>query len=204
MSLRRAILCALAPLLVAIPAIAETPAYDAAFVATFEQACVPGRLSFEDTKSRALAAGWTAVAETDHPELQAMMMVAKDAAVDPEYPDWKTDFAIYRRALLDAPAYLVVTYVVAPEVMNLIGCHLYDFERQQMIDPALVTALIGNPISSSVDQEGVESHVWGPPPALPRTLDTYLSLIDDQSPHAATTGFSGLTMKFETSEPEAE
>jgi len=202
---RRAIPSALALLLSALPASASTPAaYDLAFVLRFEQACVPQRLSFEGTKAQALSEGWKAVSETDNAELGSMMAVAKKAAIDPEYPDWKTDFAVFRHTILDAPAYLVVTHLAAPDVINLVGCHLFDFDRQEMIDPALVTALIGNPIGESVDDQGLLSHVWGPPPALPRTLDTYLTLVKDESPLVAMTGFSGLTMKFETSEPEVQ
>lgn len=202
MNPRGVLFATLAPLLIGVPAHAATPpAYDTAFVAAFEKACVPGRLSFDGTKAQALAEGWTEVAETDHPELEAMMAAAKAAAVDPEYPDWKTDFAIYRSAVLDAPAYLVVTYLVAPDVINMIGCHLYDFEQTQMIDPAAVTTLIGNPIASSADEQGLVNYVWGPPCPMPRTFDTHLTLIKSDSPHLEMTGFSGLMLKFETSEP---
>jgi hypothetical protein len=196
----------LAAALVAGPALAEDrpgadAAYDSAFVSAFEKACVPGRLSFEATKAQAAAEGWTAVPDDDHPELAALMATARQAAIDPEYPDWSTDFAIYRNAILGAPAYLVVTYVLAPDVINMIGCHLYDFEQTRMIDAEIVTALIGNPISNTVDDQGLVSYVWGPPCAMPRTFDTYLTLIKPDSPHLETTGFSGLTLKFETSEP---
>ena len=37
---------------------------------------------------------------------------------------------------------------------------------------------------------------------MPRTGDTYLSYIADGSSYVADTGFSGLVLKFETSEPD--
>lgn len=177
------------------------PAYGQTFVASFEKACVPGRLSFEGTKEQAVAEGWKAAVETDDPELATVMATARAAAVDPEYPDWTTDFAVYRNTILGAPAYLVVTYVVAPEVITMIGCHLYDFAQTRMIDPDHVTVLTGNAIASTVDDKGLLSYVWGPPCAMPRTFDTYLTLIKPDSPHLEKTGFSGLMLKFETSEP---
>lgn len=209
------LVCALAPLLaaalIAAPAFAEEEdrpeadaAYDYAFVDTFSKACVPQRLSFEGTKAQAVTEGWVAVADDADPELAEMMKRAREGAVDPEYPDWTTDFQAYAKDVSGTPMHLVVTYLVAPGVINFIGCYLYDFAAERMIDPANVTTLIGNPIAGSIDEAGMIGHVWGPPPALPRTFDTYLTLIKPDSTYLAKTGFSGLMLKFETSEPEAE
>ena len=66
-----------------------------------------------------------------------------------------------------------------------------------------MSELIGNPIARTIEDKGLVQYTWGPNvEALPRTLDTNLSFIADDSPHKATTGFSGLVLKFETSEPD--
>jgi hypothetical protein len=209
--IRAAGLAILAALVCATPALAEEEdrpeadaAYDYTFVDAFQKACVPQRLSFEGTKAQALSEGWKVIAEDSHPELAAMMALAHAAAVDPEYPDWKSDFATYTKDVLGQPVHLVVTYLVAPGVMNIIGCYLYDFEIDRMIDPSNVDVLMGETSADSIDHDGLVGYVWGPTEALPRTLDTYLTLIHEGSPHAASTGFSGLMLKFETSEPEPD
>jgi hypothetical protein len=177
-------------------------AYDYGFVDAFAKACVPQRLSFEGTKAQAVSEGWTAVAADTDPELAKMMQHAQAAAVDPEYPDWRTAFETYGKTVGSRPLHLVVTHLIAPDVINLIGCYLYDFGMERMIDPANVTALLsGQEIASSIDEQGLVGYTWGPPCAMPRLFDTYLTLIKPDSPHLEKTGFSGLMLKFETSEP---
>ena len=176
-----------------------------AFVDAFAEACVPGRLSYEGTRQAALDAGWTAVEDGDDPELAALMALAREEMHDPENPDWKGEAQVFSREVPGRAGthYLVATYLVAPDVINMIGCHLYDFSATEIIDPALVSALTGNDISQSVDQDGVVNHVWGPACPWPRTFDTHLTLIREASAAQEFTGFSGLMLKFETSEPAA-
>ncbi len=200
--------------LAATPSAAQDSGYEQAFVDAFGEACVPERLSYEGTKANAEGLGWVAAARGDHPEL-ATMMAKMDAGLA-EAADMQPTIAyqLYTKPVADVPHYLVVTrssFVMdgslgeqdeEPEVWTYIGCYLYNFDAAGPIDPAPMTALVEKPISRSIDQDGLVGHVWGPPCPMPRTGDSYLSFIADNSPAAAQTGFSGLMVKFETSEPD--
>lgn len=198
-----------------IPAAAAPAGYGEAFVGAFAAACVPERLSYTGTKSNAEELGWTAAERTAHPELAALLArmeagLAEAADMQPTF-----DYQLYARPVAGADHYLVVSrssFVMdlgsgedasEPEVWASIGCYLYNFDAAEPIDPAPMTALIEKPIAHAVDQDGIVGHVWGPPCPMPRTGDSYLTFIAEGSPAAAQTGFSGLMVKFETSEPEA-
>jgi hypothetical protein len=200
---------ALLSMLAAAPVLAQDSpeaeaAYDAAFVYTFAKACVPQRLSFEGTKEQARLEGWIAVADDAHPELAALLKIARAAAVDPKHPDWKTEFQPFSRELFGEPLYLIVTRLVAPKVINFVGCYLYDFDIDRFIDPLNVEMALRVPFGHKIEGPDLVSYVWGPSPDMPRTHDTYLTLVREGSPHVAQTGFSGLMLKFDTAEPETE
>lgn len=181
--------------------------YAQALADAFAGACVPQRLSFEGTKSQALAEGWTGVSRSEHPELAALMDKA-EAALTAD-TDFKFTFAFeaFRREVAGAPHYLVVSRSESEPLQDLgafkeIGCYVYNFEATSLPDPAPVSALTGKPIAHSVKQEGIKGHVWGPPCPMPRTGDTYLTYIAEGSAVVEQTGFSGLVLKFSTAEPD--
>lgn len=213
MILRRALCCVLAGLLVAAPAQAvENAAYGEAFVGAFTEACVPQRLSYPGTRAHAESLGWTNAEPDAHPELAAMMSTMNAALAEAEDMEATFDYRIYARPVAEAPHYLIVSRTsfemeplsegAEPDIWTYIGCYLYNFDATGPIDPAPMTAFTGKPIAREVDQEGLVSYLWGPPCPLPRTGDSYLTYVADDSPHKATTGFSGLMIKFETSEPD--
>jgi hypothetical protein len=192
----------------ATTAFAQEPAsYGQAFVDAFAEACVPGRLSYQATLEAARAAGWEGVARDDHPELAAVLRRADEMlAADPEFvPEvmmglMARDVAGIRHHLSLSETKMVIEEGDAPWVM--VGCHLYGFDATAPLDPAPVTALIGKEISNSIDHEGLVGHVWGPPCAMPRTSDTYLSFVREGTPTAERVAFSGLSLNFATSTPD--
>lgn len=200
-------------LLAAAPAGAEQAGYGEAFVAAFAEACVPERLSYPGTTGQAQAAGWTVVAPDAHPELASLLtrleQVARQAA---EEMDATLEYGLYGRNVAGTPHHLIVSRSSfamdfgdpddAPEIWTYIGCYLYNFDAAEPIDPAPMSALTGNPVARQVDDNGLVSYTWGPPCLMPRTGDSYLTFIATGSPHAETAGFSGLMVKFETSEPD--
>lgn len=200
--------------LAAAPATAQDSEYGQAFVDAFAAACVPERMSYPGTKANAEKLGWTPAERTTHPELAAMMAkMDAGAAAAAEEMQGTFEHQIYSRAVADEPHFLLVarsSFVVEgladegeePDPWVYIGCYLYNFDASAPIDPAPVTALIEKPIAHEVDDQGMSGYVWGPPCPMPRTGDTYMSFISEDSPHTALTGFSGLVVKFETSEPD--
>jgi hypothetical protein len=141
---------AIAALLVS-PAPASAGDYDIDFVTAFAEACVPQRMSYPGTVDTARAAGWREVERTAHPELDALMAKSEEAASDPEL---KPTFAytLLAKAIAGIDHHLVVSrssFVLdpdenPPDPWVLIGCYLYNLDATAPVDPAPVTALIGD------------------------------------------------------------
>jgi len=190
------------------PALAAPAPYDIAFVSEFADACVPGRLSYETTQQAALGAGWNAVERAANAELDAMMAISEAAVaeIDPEFAA-TFDYKLFAKPIEGVVHYLVVSLSSSQaseqDSWNLVGCYLYNFDAAASIDPEPVSALIGNPIADSQVDMHITSYAWGPPPAMPRTLDTYLTFVPEVSQYRDQSGFSGLVLKFSTSEADA-
>jgi hypothetical protein len=192
----------------AMPAAAAPSQYDLDFVSAFAEACVPGRLGYQSTIDTALTQGWARVERTANPELDAMMAISEREASSPDL-DSTFQHALYSKAIQGQAHYLMVSRVSVnvgsedePNVRNVIGCYLYNLDATAPIDPEPVTALIGKPIASSHSDETLVGYTWGPPCPMPRTLDTYLTFLPEGSEFSDQAGFSGLVLKFETSEPD--
>lgn len=190
-----------------MPAFAED--YDVAFVKAFADACVPQRMSYPGTVETARAAGWRDAVRSANAELDAIMARSEEEANDPELKS-TFDYKILTRAIGEQDHYLVVsraTFIIGEEDNPLnpwtyIGCYLYNFDATAPIGPGQVSALLQKPVSNRHSDETLTSYVWGPPCPMPRTGDTYLTFVPEGSPHQPATGFSGLVLKFETSEPD--
>jgi len=192
----------------ATPALAVPSAYDLAFVTEFSEACVPQRLNFEGTKQTARERGWQAVTRTAHPELDVMMGKAEEGAKAPDLFDVSFAYEIFTKPIEGGPHYLLVSRSSAAieaggDPYTDIGCYLYNFEALAPIDPEAVSPLIGKPVAHSQVDMHINAWIWGPPCPMPRTGDTYLTFIPEVSQYKAETGFSGLVLKFSTSEPDA-
>ncbi len=201
-----ALVIRMAILLAAGSSAAAAATYDQVFVDAFAEACVPGRLSYPGTQQAALAAGWREVERAHHPELAAMLAIAAAALDDPEL-EFTYEDKIYARAIAGVEHHLVVarsSFVIddPDDPWVYVGCYLYNFDARSPIDPSPVVALLGKPVAQTVKQDGMIGYVWGPPCPMPRTGDTYMSYIAEESPYVSQTGFSGLALKFETSEPD--
>lgn len=206
--MRLAVVAGLLAALAVVPAMAA-PAYDVAFVDAFAKACVPQRMSYPGTKQTALAEGWTEVQRTAHPELDAMMAISEREAAAPDL-DATFEYTLYSKPIEGDDHYLVVSRMSAivgepDDPLNpwvYIGCYLYNLDAAGPIDPEPVTALIGKPVANSHSDETLVGYTWGPGCAMPRTGDTYLTYVPEGGEYAAQAGFSGLVLKFETSEPD--
>ncbi len=176
----------------------------------FASACLPQRLSFDKANAHAMKTGWSQVLDSDDPELESVMTRGRKAAHDPENPDWRLISNTLVKETKGKRLYLVLTRMVAPDVITLLGCYIYDFNAKAPTPPQSVSTLLKHKIAySTLDKTGdawadpaqIISHVWGPPPSLPRQFDTYLSFIPENSPLVAKTGFSGTVLKSSASEP---
>lgn len=197
------------------PAHAETPDSEA-FTAAFGDVCIPERLSYRRTLALAEKLGWSPVIAGENADYDRFIahtadLLAREVAQDPDFIEG-SDGAWFTREIGGRPYLLAVSYLLT-EYLDTVGCHLYDFAATAPIDPNAVTRLLGQPIAYttdggdplySIDPVMLVTTVWGPPPALPRTLDTYLTFIPESSEVAAQTGFAGLMIKFSTSLPDRE
>lgn len=207
--MRLAALAGLLAALAATPALAVPAQYDIDFVSEFADVCVPQRMSYPGTQETALATGWIEVKRDAHPELDAMMAVSEEMAAAPDLQA-TFEYKLYSKQIADIDHYLVVSRMSAiigepTDPINpwvYVGCYLYNLDATAAIDPEPVTALIGKPIANSQVDETVVGYTWGPPCAMPRTGDTYLTYLPEGNEYAAQAGFSGLVLKFDTSEPD--
>jgi hypothetical protein len=197
------------------PVQAETPDGEA-FVAAFGEVCIPERLSYKGTLSLAEDLGWRHVVPGENADYDRFIaysdaLLAGEVAEDPDLIE-ETGNAWFTREIGGRPHLLAVSYQLS-QYLDALGCYLYDFAATAPIDPEPVTRLLGQPIAHTtdggdpfyaVDPAVLVTTVWGPPPRLPRTLDTYLGFIPQGSEVAAQTGFSGLMLKFSTSLPDRE
>ncbi|WP_157970068.1 hypothetical protein [Pelagibacterium sediminicola] len=195
------------------PAHAETPD-SAAFVAAFGEVCIPERLSYKGTLALAEKLGWSPVITGENADYDRFMahaadLLAREIAEDPDFIEG-SDIAWFTREIGGWSHLLTISYLLT-EYLDTVGCYLYHFAATEPIDPNAVTRLLEQPIAYTtdggdpfyaVDPAALVTTVWGPPPALPRTGDTYLTFIPEGSEVAAQTGFSGLVIKFSTSLPD--
>lgn len=172
------------------------------FVAAFRQACVPGRLSYTAAREHVASVGWKEVEQGVDEDLSKLLQKSDKAVLEEAEKDWTYERTAFGGFIDGNPHFVVVTRVHAPEIITLVGCYLYDFGATAPVDPQIVTDFLGVEPAETVEEKGMTGYTWGPSPKLPRTLDTYLFFITKGSPMRDASGFAGVLLKFETSEPD--
>ncbi|QKV19952.1 hypothetical protein [Oricola thermophila] len=185
------------------PALAHEPD-GATFAAAFREACVPQRMSYEGILGLAGSLGWKPVVPGSSQELSAIFGLADAALAEEGDADWSFDRSAFDRIVAGKLHHLVVTRVQAPGVAPVVSCALYDLGATGGIDPAPVAGLVGAPEERYFVNSGLHAHSWGETPALPGTFQTVLTFVAEDSPHVEKTGFSGLVLKIDSTEPGAD
>jgi hypothetical protein len=185
------------------PAVAHVPD-GAAFVAAFREACVPQRLSYDGMRELAGSLGWSPAVPGTSEELSAVFALADDAIAKQGGADWSFDRSAFDRIILGKLHHLVVTRVHAPGVTTVTSCALYDLGATEQIDPAPVADLVGAPEKRYFVNDGLHAHSWGESPAMPGAFQTVLTFVAEDSPHVELTGFTGLVLKIDSTDPDAD
>ena len=172
------------------------------FVTAFRQACVPERLSYSGTREHLASIGWKEVEQGVDENLSKLLQKADKAVLEESEKDWTYERTAFGGFIDGNPHFVVVTRVHAPGIITLIGCYLYDFGATAPVDPGHVSDFLGIPPAETIEEKGMTGYTWGPSPKLPRTLDTNLFFITKGSPMRDASGFAGVLLKFETSEPQ--
>jgi len=177
--------------------------FSAAFVDAFAKACVPQRLSYEGSVAQAKAAGWTAFDAASHSEFGAVMRKSGEGLAEANEEGIAIGFKseTFWKGVEGRALHLVVSFAES-EYLDEIGCYLYDFDATQAVVANEVSGILGIKPAQSMNTAELVGHVWGPPPGMPRTLDTYLTYIPKGSPHVEQGGFDGVVLKFTTSAPD--
>lgn len=172
----------------------------AAFTETFRAACVPQRLSYEGTIAEAVGLGWARFDPVGHPEFGAVMAKSAEALKDAgeDLPGMSYRHETFAREVEGRALHLVVSFMES-EYLDAVGCYLYDFAATEPVAAATVTNILGIKPAQAHRDETMVAYVWGPPPSMPRTLDTYLIFVPAGSPYAEQAGFDGQVLKFSTS-----
>jgi hypothetical protein len=171
-----------------------------AFVGAFEKACVPERQSYRGTVANAQSVGWREIDAGTNEELDQVNAIADAALAKDGGSSWTLERTTLGAVIAGNPHFLVVTRLEAPNIITLIGCSLYDFDATETIDPQIVSDFIGSPIEKTYKYATLVAHNWGTSPNLPGTFDTNLTFVGEESPNIEHTGFTGLVLKFDTSE----
>ena len=185
------------------PAVAN--GFSAAFVDAFKSACVPQRLSYKGTVEQAKAEGWATFDVVSHPEFDAVMKLSAKGLEEAKAEGLAVAFQYeaFAKTVSDRPLHLVVSFGET-EYLDEIGCYLYDFGAEAPVIANDVSGALGIKPAQSMETAELSGHVWGPPPSMPRTLDTYLTYIPKGSPNVEAAGFDGVVLKFTTSAPDEE
>lgn len=179
--------------------------FSAAFVDAFKSACIPQRLSYQGTLDHAKSGGWATFNVASHPEFDAVMKLSAKGLEEAKAEGIAVGFQYeaFAKTVSDRPLHLIVS-LAESQYLNEIGCYIYDFGAEQAIVANDVSGALGIKPAQSIETSELSGHVWGPPPSMPRTLDTYLTYIPKGSPNVQQAGFDGVVLKFTTSAPDEE
>ena len=179
--------------------------FSVAFVDAFKSACIPQRLSYQGTVDHARSDGWAGFDVASHPEFDAVMKLSAKGLEEAKAEGLAVAFQYeaFAKTVSDRPLHLIVS-LGESEYLDEIGCYLYDFSAEAPIVANDVSSALGIKPAQSMETAELSGHVWGPPPSMPRTLDTYLTYIPKGSPNVEAAGFDGVVLKFTTSAPDEE
>jgi hypothetical protein len=179
--------------------------FSAEFVDAFKSACIPQRLSYEGSLQQAKAEGWATFNVASHPEFDAVMKLSAKGLEEAKAEGLEVVFQYeaFSKTVSDRPLHLIVS-LGETEYLDEIGCYLYDFDAEAAVVANDVSGALGIKPAQSMETAELSGHVWGPPPSMPRTLDTYLTYIPKGSPNVELAGFDGVVLKFTTSRPDEE
>lgn len=176
----------------------------AGFVAEYAALCgAPARDSFSKLVAHAEGLGWAKVERTSNAELAALMQLSDKGIAEGKAEGYVTGAsnATLTKMVGGRPLHFVATHLRS-NILNMVGCYLYDFEAVTPIDPVLVTRLLGIEPAYTRELGGITTTVWGPSPNIPGTLDTHLTFVPPRSPAVAKVGFDGVMLKVSVGAPK--
>lgn len=174
------------------------------FVAEYAALCgAPARDSFSKLVAHAEGLGWVKAERTSNAELHALMQLSDKGIAEGKAEGYVTGAsnATLTKMVGGRPLHFVATHVRS-NILNMVGCYLYDFEATAPVDPAAVTRLLGIEPAYTRDLGGITTTVWGPSPNTPGTLDTHLTFVPPLSPAVAKVGFDGVMLKVSVGAPK--
>lgn len=174
------------------------------FVAEYAALCgTPARDSYSKLVAHAEGLGWAKVARTSNAELAALMQLSDKGIAEGKAEGYVTGAsnATLTKMVGGRPLHFVATHVRS-NILNMVGCYLYDFEAVAPVDPAAVTRLLGIEPAYTRELGGITTTVWGPSPNISGTLDTHLTFVPPQSPAVAKVGFDGVMLKVSVGAPK--
>lgn len=188
-------LAGLAACLLCGPALA-TPMSDDDFLSAFAVACLDGYGNIAARASAIDAAGWQPIPDDSDPVLARMLAISRQSLRDAEVEEGYAGTAeVYGRRDGDSGPYLVTTVLAVPDdgegPIDVLGCHLYDFEAESPLDPAPIVRRFDEQPASVEDQPGIiVSQAWDIE-SLEGVWELRSTFIPDGSPGVDITGFAG-------------
>lgn len=178
----------------------------ASFVSEYAALCgSPARDSFSKLVAHAEGLGWMKVERTSNAELAALMQLSEKGIAEGKAEGYVTgaSSATMTKMVGGRPLHFVATHVRS-NILNMVGCYLYDFEALRPVDANAVTRLLGIAPAYTRELGGITTTVWGPSPGIPGTLDTHLTFVPPRSPAVAKVGFDGVMLKVSIGAPKGD
>lgn len=185
----------------------------------FKTVCAtPDRRDYDRAVAAVDAAGWTRVADDDHPKLAASLARARAEADDPELP-MTFDYVAWTREIEGRRLHVLVNRTSAVlraedrdddgdgiiqswerrDVLTFLGCGVWDFDATEPVHPGLMTAWVGAVAVQTVDEPGmVQGGTWNVHHMMPGTGEVKLGFVPESGPVHAMTGVSGVAITMTT------
>lgn len=185
-SLAASALCLSAPAAQAAPTDARLDA--------FKAACLPDHRQPAKRPAVFEREGWTPVADADHAMLAEVMALSRAQATESEAEGVAWALSTWRRQEGEATFHLVLA-TLRGETVAFTGCYLYDFASVAPVDPALVTAWLGEEPAQTVGRAGITAQIWNAR-AIPGATEVQAAIVAPGSQAAKIVGFHGVTIKL--------
>ncbi|NBB13756.1 hypothetical protein GVN21_00120 [Caulobacter sp. SLTY] len=172
----------------AAPAPAADPRLDA-----FRAACMPEHRSPEKRPAVFRREGWVPAADDESPMLAGVLKLSRAYIEESKADGVNGDLSVWRKEVGGRTAFLVMTTVSAKSV-DVTGCYVYDFGALNGIDPALVTAWLGEAPAQTVDRAGIAAQIWNAE-GIEGVVELQNGLVAPNSQAAKILGFHGVSIK---------
>ena len=159
----------------------------------FRAACMPEHRRPAKRPAVFTGAGWVPAVESDSPMLAEVLKLARSVAEEGKADGISGALSVWRKEVAGRPAFLVLSTVTSDQI-SLTGCYVYDFEAPAPVDPALITAWLGEAPAQTVDRAGFTAQIWNAE-GIDGVIELQSGVVAPDSQASKILGFHGVMIK---------